>query len=97
MAQPGFANARSVRNALENARLRHAHRLAAEPDRQWSKDDLMRLRGLTPGGSGHFRMIFMSGNYKRTKSDIGRIAADLEAKLGQYPGDEDLVNAEDWL
>jgi hypothetical protein len=38
-----FANARSVRNALENARLRHACRLAAEPDRPWTMDDLMRL------------------------------------------------------
>jgi probable Rubsico expression protein CbbX len=43
MGQPGFANARSVRNALEAARLRHAHRLAAEPERPWTKDDLMRL------------------------------------------------------
>ena len=43
MARPEFANARSVRNALEFARLRHAHRLAAEPDRPWGKDDLMRL------------------------------------------------------
>jgi len=52
---------------------------------------------VTPGGSGHFGMIFMSGNYKRTKKDIGRIVADLEVKLVQYPGDEDLANAEDWL
>ena len=43
MTEASFANARSVRNALENARLRHAYRLAAEPDRPWSKDDLMRL------------------------------------------------------
>jgi probable Rubsico expression protein CbbX len=43
MARPEFANARSVRNALEFARLRHAYRLAAEPDRPWGKDDLMRL------------------------------------------------------
>jgi probable Rubsico expression protein CbbX len=43
MTQPQFANARSVRNALEGARLRHAHRLAAEPERPWTKDDLMRL------------------------------------------------------
>ncbi|HEX3960689.1 MAG TPA: AAA family ATPase [Trebonia sp.] len=43
MTQPQFANARSVRNALEGARLRHAHRLAAEPQRPWTKDDLMRL------------------------------------------------------
>jgi probable Rubsico expression protein CbbX len=43
MSQPRFANARSVRNELESARLRHAYRLAAEPERYWSKDDLMRL------------------------------------------------------
>jgi probable Rubsico expression protein CbbX len=43
MTQPRFANARSVRNELENARLRHAFRLAADPERHWAKDDLMRL------------------------------------------------------
>jgi probable Rubsico expression protein CbbX len=32
MAQPHFANARSVRNALDRARLRHASRLMGEPD-----------------------------------------------------------------
>jgi probable Rubsico expression protein CbbX len=41
--QPRFANGRSVRNELESARLRHAYRLAADPERHWSKDDLMRL------------------------------------------------------
>jgi probable Rubsico expression protein CbbX len=43
MRQPRFANARSVRNALERARLRHANRLVDEPDRALAKDDLMRL------------------------------------------------------
>jgi probable Rubsico expression protein CbbX len=43
MRQPRFANARSVRNELERARLRHAHRLAAEPRLGRSRDDLMRL------------------------------------------------------
>jgi probable Rubsico expression protein CbbX len=43
VGQPRFANARSVRNELENARLRHAYRLAADPERHWTKDDLMRL------------------------------------------------------
>ncbi len=43
MGQPGFANARSVRNLLEAARFRHARRLVAEPERHWGKDDLMRL------------------------------------------------------
>ena len=41
-------------------------------------------------------MIFMPGTHRRTKNDIGRIVAALEAKLGQYPGEEDLVNAEEW-
>jgi probable Rubsico expression protein CbbX len=43
MKLPRFANARSVRNELESARLRHAHRLDANPGRHLSKDDLMRL------------------------------------------------------
>jgi probable Rubsico expression protein CbbX len=43
MSQSRFGNARSVRNALDAARLRHAHRLAAEPDRHWTRDDLMRF------------------------------------------------------
>jgi probable Rubsico expression protein CbbX len=41
--QPHFANARTVRNELDQARLRHAHRLASDPDRPWSRDDLMRI------------------------------------------------------
>jgi AAA lid domain len=43
MQQPRFANARSVRNELERARLRHAHRLASDVHRNWTRDDLMRL------------------------------------------------------
>jgi probable Rubsico expression protein CbbX len=43
MAQSQFANARSVRNDLERARLAHAHRLASDLHRRWTRDDLMRL------------------------------------------------------
>jgi probable Rubsico expression protein CbbX len=43
MSEPDFGNARSVRNELEQARLRHAHRLASDPHRNWTRDDLMRL------------------------------------------------------
>jgi probable Rubsico expression protein CbbX len=43
MQQPLFANARSARNELERARLRHAHRLATDQQRRWNRDDLMRL------------------------------------------------------
>ena len=43
MTEPHFANARTVRNELELARLRHAHRIASEPHRTYTRDDLMRL------------------------------------------------------
>ena len=52
---------------------------------------------ITPGGPGHFGMVFMPGSYRRTKADTGRIVSALEAKLKQYPGDEDLANGECWL
>jgi AAA lid domain len=41
--QPRFANARSVRNAIERARLRHASRLFDSHASQVSRDDLIRL------------------------------------------------------
>jgi probable Rubsico expression protein CbbX len=42
--QPHFANARSVRNALDRARLRQASRLFADRDRELSEDDLCTLQ-----------------------------------------------------
>ena len=41
--QPHFANARSVRNALDRARLRQASRLFAERDRALTREDLTTL------------------------------------------------------
>ena len=52
MHEARFANARSVRNDLDAARLRHAHRLAAEPERQWTRDDLMRIEPVDIVGDG---------------------------------------------
>jgi probable Rubsico expression protein CbbX len=40
VAQPHFANARSVRNALDRARLRQASRLFAQPDRVLGAEEL---------------------------------------------------------
>ncbi len=42
-AQPHFANARSVRNALDRIRLRQASRLFADGDRELTADDLVTL------------------------------------------------------
>jgi hypothetical protein len=52
---------------------------------------------ITPGGTGHFGLIFIPRSYQRTRADAGRIVAALEAILTQYPGDNDLANGEAWL
>ena len=43
LAQPHFANARSVRNAIDRMRLRQASRLFAERDRELTREDLTTL------------------------------------------------------
>ncbi|MGI8984214.1 MAG: CbbX protein [Acidimicrobiales bacterium] len=43
MLQPRFANGRSVRNALERARLRQATRIVRENNHKLSRNDLMRI------------------------------------------------------
>src|SRR5579859_5638345 len=45
MKQPHFANARSIRNALDRARLRQANRLFAQTGRQLDRDALMTIEG----------------------------------------------------
>ncbi len=45
MEQPHFANARSIRNALDRARLRQANRLFAQKGRKLGRDDLMTIEG----------------------------------------------------
>ena len=54
LAQPHFANARSVRNALDRARLRQASRLFAERERALSRDDLTTLTAADIRGSRLF-------------------------------------------
>lgn len=52
---------------------------------------------IVPGGPGHFGMVFLPGSYRRTKADVGRIVVALQAKLEEYPGENDLVDGETWL
>ncbi len=49
--QPNFANARSVRNALERARLRQASRLFAQRDTEFSREDLCTIECADFAGS----------------------------------------------
>jgi hypothetical protein len=43
--QPHFANARSIRNALDRARLRQANRLFAQGERELTREQLMTIEG----------------------------------------------------
>lgn len=57
----------------------------------------LHIEAITPGGDGHFGMIFMPTGYRRTMADAGRIIAALESLLTKYPGEQDLANGEAWL
>lgn len=52
---------------------------------------------ITPGGAGHFGMIFVPSGYRRSRADTGRIVVALEAILAEHPGETDLANGEAWL
>lgn len=52
---------------------------------------------ITPGGTGHFGIIFVPSGYRRTRADTGSIVTALAAILTQYPGEGDLANGETWL
>jgi probable Rubsico expression protein CbbX len=54
LAQPHFANARSVRNALDRARLRQASRLFGERDRVLTREDLTTIAPADIRGSSLF-------------------------------------------
>lgn len=55
LAQPHFANARSVRNALDRARLRQASRLFADRERELTETDLVTLSAEDIRASRHFQ------------------------------------------
>lgn len=56
IAQPHFANARTVRNALDRARLRQAGRLSAEPGHELTRADLTTICGSDIRASRVFTM-----------------------------------------
>jgi predicted nuclease of predicted toxin-antitoxin system len=52
---------------------------------------------ITPGGPGHYGMIFIPGTYRRTRNDTGKIITALEAILTEHPAEDSLANGEAWL
>ena len=52
---------------------------------------------ISPGGAGHYGMIFIPGTYRRTRNDTVKIITALGAILTDHPGENDLANGETWL
>jgi hypothetical protein len=55
------------------------------------------LKPSPPAAQGTTEIIFVPSSYRRTKADIGRIITALVAKLDEFPGTDDLADAEAWL
>jgi hypothetical protein len=79
MKQPRFANGRSVRNALERARLRQATRIVQENSHSLSRDDLMRIEA---------EDILASRVFEDGEEDDGNGNADADA--GDEPDKKDV-------
>lgn len=41
--------------------------------------------------------MFVPAGVRRTEATTGELVAALEARLAEYPGDDDLANAETWI
>lgn len=57
----------------------------------------LHYEAITPGGAGHYGMIFIPSGYRRTRADTGRIIMRLEAIVNEHRGEQDLANGEAWL
>ncbi|MHB1533850.1 MAG: CbbX protein [Acidimicrobiales bacterium] len=77
MKQPRFANARSVRNALERARLRQAARIVANPSQKLTRGDLMRIEA---------EDILQSRVFAEDPDDSGEPADGDDASAGEAGG-----------
>lgn len=77
------ALARTEQRAVVTANLRDFRPLQAEL--------------LAAGGEGHAGMVFVPTGFRLTRAATGQIVAALEARLAEYPGDEDLANGETWI
>lgn len=78
-----IALARTEQRAVVTANLRDFRPLHAEL--------------VAPGGKGHAGMVFLPGSFRPTRAATGQIVAALEARLAEYPGDDDLANGETWI
>lgn len=52
---------------------------------------------VAPGGEGHAGMVFVPSSFRLTRAATSQLVAALEARLAEYPRDEDLANGETWI
>jgi len=78
-----MALARREQRAIVTDNLRHFRPLHAEL--------------IAPGGEGHAGVVFVPTTQRRTKADVGRLVAALEATLAEFPGEADLASGATWL
>ena len=61
------------------------------------RDYRPRAAALVTAGTGHWGMVYVPGNYRRSRRDTGRIVAALDAILQAHPADDALRSRETWL
>ena len=61
------------------------------------RDFRPRAAALVTSGRGHYGMVYVPADHRRTRGDVGCIAAAVEAILVAHPGDDGLRNGETWL
>lgn len=52
---------------------------------------------VAPGGNGHAGMVFVPTGFRLTRAATGKVVEALEARLAEYPGEDDLANGETWI
>jgi len=58
---------------------------------------MLHVERVTPGAAGHAGLVFVSTTRQLNSAAIGPLVAALEAKLAEYPGEQDLADAETWI
>jgi predicted nuclease of predicted toxin-antitoxin system len=57
----------------------------------------LHFSAITPGGPGHFGLVFLPTRHTRRRKNLGHLVTALERKLAEYPDDDGLANGETWL
>lgn len=57
----------------------------------------LHVDAVTPGGDGHWGIVFVPSSFRRTRADTGRLIRALADVLTAFPDEAALVDGEWWL